>query len=492
MRPSAIDFAARQWPAQSTPGDLTRAGGGSGARGGGLDSLLLWALAGFVLALAALLALGRGHWVEYLYPAGGLGFGVLFYWRRKDWLVGLTMWLWMLSPMVRRIVDLEAGWNELSPVLVTPLAVTAISALTLPRRLHLLAQTGSFPMGLAMLAALLGYVIGLPSAGIVASTYAFGTWVIPIFFGLQLYLDWRSYPDYRHVITRVFSIAIPLLGLYGIWQFVNPPAWDRNWMVLSGMNSIGEPEPFLVRVFGTLNSPGTFSVFMLTGLLLLMAVQASTLKRLTLAPGYIAFLLCLVRSAWIGWVFGTGITFTFLPQRSRVRLLMGFAILTLLLIPVLAIEPIRDRVVDRFISFTDLSQDQSLEARAHFSAIILGAIADNPLGTGLGSTSGGARVGGVGVSVFDNGLLEIFYTLGWFAGLLFMIGSVSALLLALANGWRLPNLFERVLATVPMGIIPLLLSFNVLVGASGVLFWGIAGLSLAGSRWVSEFPDAAA
>jgi hypothetical protein len=294
------------------------------------------------------------------------------------------------------------------------------------------------------------------------------------------------------VITKVFTVAIPLLGLYGMWQFVNPPEWDRNWMVLSGMNSIGEPEPFLVRVFGTLNSPGTFSVFMLTGLLLLMAVQGSSLKRATLLPGYIAFLLCLVRSAWIGWVFGTGVTFTFLPQRSRVRLLLGFALLILLLVPIMAYEPIRDRIVDRFMTFTDLSQDQSLEARARFSGIILGAIADNPLGTGLGSTGGATRVGGGGLNVFDNGLLEIFYTLGWFAGLLFMMGSVSALLLALANGWRLSSLFERVLATIPMGIFPLLLSFNVLVGASGVLFWGFAGLSLAGSRWVSEFPEAAA
>ena len=34
------------------------------------------------------------------------------------------------------------------------------------------------------------------------------------------------------------------------------------------MASIGLPVPFAVRVFGTLNAPGVFAIFVMTGLLL--------------------------------------------------------------------------------------------------------------------------------------------------------------------------------------------------------------------------------
>ena len=44
-------------------------------------------------------------------------------------------------------------------------------------------------------------------------------------------------------------------GLYGFLQYLDPPIWDRYWMAYTTIASIGQPEPYMVRVFSTLNAP---------------------------------------------------------------------------------------------------------------------------------------------------------------------------------------------------------------------------------------------
>ena len=67
------------------------------------------------------------------------------------------------------------------------------------------------------------------------------------------------------------AINLLLLGGYGIFQYLDPPSWDRDWMINSAMDSIGEPEPLMVRVFGTLNAPGVYGLWIAALLVLSFA-----------------------------------------------------------------------------------------------------------------------------------------------------------------------------------------------------------------------------
>ena len=63
-------------------------------------------------------------------------------------------------------------------------------------------------------------------------------------------------------------LMLPILGLYGFYQYVDPPIWDRYWMTYTTIASIGQPEPFMVRVFSTMNAPAGYATFTAAALLL--------------------------------------------------------------------------------------------------------------------------------------------------------------------------------------------------------------------------------
>ena len=75
-------------------------------------------------------------------------------------------------------------------------------------------------------------------------------------FGVHLALSWRQYVELSAAMRSTFAVALPPLALYGVYQFVRIPAWDAAWMINADLKSIGSPMPYLVRVFGTLNTPG--------------------------------------------------------------------------------------------------------------------------------------------------------------------------------------------------------------------------------------------
>ncbi len=68
------------------------------------------------------------------------------------------------------------------------------------------------------------------------------------------------------------------MALYGIAQFVLLPEWDAQWMrnvIELGLDSIGQPEPFAVRVFSTMNSPGSFGIMLMAAIIVALKTQRS-------------------------------------------------------------------------------------------------------------------------------------------------------------------------------------------------------------------------
>ncbi|MGH9550674.1 MAG: hypothetical protein ACRD3W_14940, partial [Terriglobales bacterium] len=216
-----------------------------------------------VTVVATLWFAGSGHLVRPALPAVATLFGLFLYLRRPILYVQYALWVWFLAPLARRVVDLRFGWMESNVVLLAPLLVSGIAGLTLLRKRGHLA--GDIPAAFVLCgtAILYGFVVGAFLRPSVETAYSFLNWLCPMLFGLHLYLNWPEYRQYREAISRSFLWAVLIVGVYGVYQYLSPPAWDCYWLenirVGSPGSSFGAPEPLMVRVWSTINAPGPFA-----------------------------------------------------------------------------------------------------------------------------------------------------------------------------------------------------------------------------------------
>jgi hypothetical protein len=280
------------------------------------------------------------------------------------------------------------------------------------------------------------------------------------------------------------------MGLYGLLQYFDPPVWDRYWMESAPISSIDTPEPFEVRVFSTMNSPGPFSFVMMAGLLLTLS-GGGLLRWPAAVVGYASFLLSLVRSAWGGWI--TRLLFM-IAQRGRFRLRLTATVLVMGLIawPLLSVGPIAETVDERLQTLTELEEDASFNARLSFYAEFAPTSFFSPVGAGLGSTGLATKLGTAEgelgeFAIFDSGLMNIPFVLGWPGALLYVAGLVWLLSCALRGGRSRSDLFAAASRGIVVAMLAQLVFVNALVGSSGgIVFWCFLGLSLAAQAYWSR------
>jgi len=155
-----------------------------------------------------------------------------------------------------------------------------------------------------------------------------------------------------------------ILGIYGIYQFFMPPTWDRVWLENGRIGQIspsfGQPEPLRVRVWSTMNSPAPFANAMMAGLLLLLMIR-STLKLPAAVAGYLAFLLSMVRTAWLGWLIGFFLMLKNINPRVIIRIFLSAVVLLVCLLPLLNDPRLATVIGDRVKTLTDLGTTKALE-----------------------------------------------------------------------------------------------------------------------------------
>lgn len=419
--------------------------------------------------------------LEFAYAAAALAVGVFLYWRNPALYLGFAWWLWFLTPEVRRLVDYQLGWNSTSPIMLAPYLVTALAFFALLRHAPKLQFRRLLPFGLVLLGLSYGFIVGAFASGTYNAAFDLLNWSVPVALAFFVVVHWRDYPEYRRVIQRTFLWGVLIMGLYGLWQFISPPEWDRFWMTKVPMSSIGTPEPYKVRVFSTSNSPGTFAMVMMAGLLVLLS--GSGLKRWVAASvGFTSFLLSLVRSAWGGWVVGL----LFLAAhrgRSRPRLLAALVVIGLIAWPLLSIGPVADAIDTRLQTLGEIQQDTSFGERMEFYSEFAAQAFYNPLGEGLGSTGIATKLsserGALGqYGNFDSGVMVIPFVLGWPGTLLYGGGLIWLSSYAL-RGTKRPDLFAAACRGIAAGALAQLLFGNVATGVSGVVLWSFLGLALA-------------
>jgi hypothetical protein len=440
----------------------------------------------FAAASALLLVGGLGGVMRYAFPAGAVVTGALLCRTSAPAFLAFAWWIWFLTPGVRRIIDYQAGWAAMNLVSLTPLLVSGLVGFSLFRRLPRLRWRALQPFNLIAISLLYGYVVGIARIGFSAATYTLLLWMVPLLLGLYLAMHPERYDENRDALERTFSWGLLVLGGYGIAQFLAPLPWDRSWMLNSRMGVIGVPEPFQVRVFSLLNSPGVLAPVLAAGILLLFSGR-HRLRIPAMSLATVALLLSLVRSTWLGAVMGMAVLLAYTPLRGWRRPAIGLTALGVALsiamasAPTESVQPIVEAVRNRVESLTDLSQDDSYNGRARLLEMHLASIATSPLGRGLGSTGEGARLEatGEGRVVFDNGVLELFHNLGWYGGTAFTLGLIW-LLAALvrrsgAPGDPFPIGARAAIATLLFQT----LAGNAFVGATGAALWCCLGLVIA-------------
>jgi hypothetical protein len=423
-----------------------------------------------LLIMAFLWFSGHGPLLRIAFPGVATLVGLVIYLKNAPWYVIYTLSLWFLSPLVRRIVDWHFGFAEPNFVLLAPLLVSGIGLLTLLR------APRSIPTPFVLCASGILYAVALdilrtPSP---ETVYGIANWLCPMMFGLHLYLNSDSYEHLRSIITKTFLVAVPLLGLYGIYQFIAPPAWDTNWLTnvsLTDLNpSFGQPEPFQIRVWSTMNAPGPFANTMMAGLLLLIAVQ-SRLKIPAAVAGYLSFLLSAVRSAWLSWVVGLVLILKSLNPRAIVKIVMSLMLLSACMLPLLSDPTIGNVVGDRFDTFNDVHQDGSFQARTDMYRVLIGDLLDSPYGYGFKNKGDWHGFAG------DSGILVTFFMLGWVGAGLFFLG-IASLFLKLGQ-IDAEDSFAISGRAIVIALLAQIVAGNVFVGINGALLWMFAGMGLA-------------
>lgn len=449
-------------------------------------SVLTWAAApGFALFCVIVLVAGGGGLLRLAYPAVAFLVGLYLYRRDGVRYLSFTLWLWFLTPFVRRLIDYQSGWVDPSPVLLAPLLVTVITGDTFLRHCKGLLRQGGLPFALALAGVAYGTGIGMlrypPTPAIVVAIL---NWVVPICFGFYLLANWPDYDHYRKAIERNFVWGTLVMGSYGVWQFIFAPAWDQEWMRNVQYGSFGTPEPFGIRVFSTLNSPGPFGVVMLVGLLLLF-VQRGWLRLPAAAAGYAAFLLALVRSAWMGWLVGLTMLLIYLQLRVKIRLLAIIFIVALCVSPLFAYEPFVGMLQSRFQTFTSLKQDVSYLARMEGYVQFLGEALADPLGKGVGVMDKEYVIDpdDEGMGPHDSAILEILLSLGCCGALLYLAGLGLLLRALLRSPETRDDPFATAARAIGLAFYALLVMGSVIIAVSGVIFWGFLGIALAARRY---------
>ncbi|MDB9538652.1 O-antigen ligase family protein [Anabaenopsis tanganyikae CS-531] len=448
-------------------------------------SLQGWlAISGFLLLTVVSYFAGAAALLRLVYPVTALAVAIFLYLRHPILYIGFTWWIWFLTPLAARLVDYRIGWDPTRQMLIAPYLVVFVTIATFLRHSPRASTQGAMPFILASIAVFYGFLIGLVHNSPLPVARGLLDWLSPILFAFHLFINWRDYPSYRQNIQRIFIWAVLLLSIYAIYQFVVAPEWDRYWLIESKMyTSSGSPEPFGMRVWSTLHSPGPFASLMQTGLLLLFTSSGSLILPAS-ALGYLSFLLTQVRTSWLGWLLGIVMIFGSVKAHLQMRLMAMILIIIMSVIPLTNIEPISDVVTNRLETFSQLEKDTSFNERSESYERNLNLALSNVLGNGLGNIwTLNEKTGELEVFVLDSGILDMFFTLGWVGAIPYLAGFMLIIFSVFQYAEARFDTFVSTARAISMTFCVQLVGYSTMIGLSGMIMWGFLAMAMAAHKY---------
>lgn len=438
----------------------------------------------FILFISTCYFVGAANLLRIIFPVSALLVGIFLYLRHSILYLGFTWWIWFITPLLARLIDYRVGWDPTRQILVAPYLVVLITTASIIKNLPRALKEGGLPFILALIAVIYGLLVGLLYNQPISVIRGFLDWFTPIIFGFHLFINWRDYPSYRQNIQRVFIWAVLLIGAYGIYQFIFAPEWDRFWLVESKMfTSAGSPKPFGMRVWSILHSPGTFGAVMQTGLLLLFTSYGPLIFPASVV-GYLSFLLSQVRTSWGCWLLGILIMLGSVKAKVQMRLAVIILIMVLSIIPLVTIKPISEVVTTRLESFSKLEEDSSFQDRSKTYDRNLNLALSTPLGNGVGNIwKVNEKTGQIEVAVIDSGILDMFFTLGWFGAIPYTSGLVLILVAVINCTEAKRDVFISAARAIGISSCAQLIIYSGMLGVAGMIMWGFLAVSMAAHKY---------
>jgi putative inorganic carbon (hco3(-)) transporter len=387
--------------------------------------------------------------------------------------------LWLVGPMLRRLFLLLTGPVDNDPLSLAPFVATAAIA-----GLEFAGTRVPWSVRRVMLLAAAGFGLGLP-LGLVSSPegamYAGLAYLAGVCGAVLGYNESGGVQGSN--LRRVLLYGMVPIAAYAIAQRLLPlPPWDREWLDAFEFTSIGGIDT-PIRVYGSLNGPGTLAP--LLGLALLCCLTVRRHPKTVLLCAVIltvALSLTFVRSAWVALI-AAGIAHVVASHGRSARQILGAA--AVIVVASIALAPVSSTasdVVQRFSTIGSPSKDESAEARRTSFQQLLPVAASAPLGHGLGSAGEATRLHGeTDLRAVDNGYLSLMYQVGPL-GFLLVMGAIALIVVAAWNGARAraPGQELRLLLfAMLIYLLAMMTSGDVLYGPSGVILWFIGGQVLA-------------
>lgn len=441
----------------------------------------------FAIALVVPLLLcmaGLGPSLRVLSPAiTTCAAGVLFF-RRSPWYVGLCVWSFCSTPLIRRLIDAQAGWDPSNPALLSPYLACAFAGLT---AVHLMAKAPrgprhAAPFLLMLVCVAYGLVLAVLGDRTLSGLVDAMKWSAGPLVALHVLHNGEMRLAYRKVLAASLLFAVPLMSAYGIAQYVNPMPWDVEWMENAkslGLDSIGTPQPFDVRVFATMNSPGSFGALLAFGILIAFQSRLLVMLPVTIL-GAVALMLTQYRSVWMATLIGVAYIVMLGSRRSYGRMVGVFAVVAIALGLTALAPQMQDNIVERFQTLGTLSADESGEDRLHqyvsFFSSGSGSSSDAIVGEGLASFGAFRSLDKKATTVTDSGIIEIFSVYGIVFGTIFLL-CLGAIVAVVFSSVRKPetDLYRGAtiafLCLIPFG--------SIFVGETGFCAWLLLGLAVA-------------
>lgn len=377
-----------------------------------------------------------------------------------------ALMLFAFAPFVRRVVDLSVGYDTSGVMLVGPLIALLVPA---PRLLRLFDPARPRHQQIVpplLVGACVVYATALSVMQGDWTNAASGSikWIAPIVYALAL-IEVSDRDEMIHAATSAFMVILPVMGLYGIYQYVSPPDWDRYWVSFAPILSIGQALPYSLRTFATMNSPASFATFTAIGLLLLCFARANWQSLLLASPATVALMLSQYRTAWISLAVGVVFCMMFTATRLRATgLVVGITVVVAL---AALLTPFGEIIGERLATFSDGAQDGSAQERLD-QFVTLWNLPDSSL-FGVGFTF--SDVGTAGAMAVDGMIISCWLTMG------IVFGSICLLALV----WAIVNvigvaLCERsreavLIGALAVGALVQLPLASLTSGENGFLFW---------------------
>ncbi len=330
---------------------------------------------------------------------------------------------------------------------------------------------------------------------------------------VALFVVRRSGHRFATLSRRSLVVLGPVVGAYGLLQYVSPAEWDLQWLRTLGPRviSTGVAVPGRFRIFGTMEGPGPYAMYLGLACIALAVTAGRVASRSRVAALALAStggaLFCIlaltaVRAALIA--LPVALIAVLVIDRRIPRwvafLGAGVALVAAVTLPQVLPGPQVGSVSQsrQRLGIGALGEDQSFRDRV----ILLPALADavrNPVGQGLGTSGLGARLSGsggapvpsnagaageatAGTANVDNGYLARAGETGGLGLLLFLVVHVAAIRRVGLRVWRTRRAPDDVYVLATLTFFTLAeLSGPQIASSLGVFYWVAVGAALAGT-----------